>query len=270
MPTPESPATARRLRRRIGADRRFGFAVTTAAMAACLVLNACSQTRDGDSLARDIAADEAKALDEDLGYRNRVRDAEYIAATEVPKTAEGSGSTVRRQALSWSGRTAGNEQAIIDVQFVVTVDEQYPVSIGGQSNSAGRATRCYRYLLELARYASHQEIECPSATPAVPSAAPLPSLPADARERLTAALRSATSATLADAVRAAFPERHVTVDTITHEGRLVAAVGVPVERDCLLLVRAPGGAIESPGYEAVWLEPGEMGCTVGLYVSPPR
>ncbi|HEX5597235.1 MAG TPA: hypothetical protein VFX61_14650, partial [Micromonosporaceae bacterium] len=80
----------------------------------------------------------------------------------------------------------------------------------------------------------------------------------------------ATPDTLAGTVRAAFPEKHITVDTVTHKGALVAAVGVPAERDCILLVRTPSGAIESPGYDAVWLEPGELGCKTGLYVSPPR
>ncbi|MET8230378.1 hypothetical protein ABZS77_06845 [Micromonospora sp. NPDC005298] len=71
-------------------------------------------------------------------------------------------------------------------------------------------------------------------------------------------------------MRAAFPEQRVTVDTTTHEGVLVAAVGVPAERDCLLPIRTAGGAVESPGYDPTWLEPGETGCRTGLYTSPPR
>ncbi|WP_207922605.1 hypothetical protein [Micromonospora sp. KC606] len=128
-----------------------GVAVTVA----CLVLTGCSDYRDGDSLAWDIAATEAALLDDDLGYRNRVRDAEYIAATEISKEVEGGGSTDRREPLGWSGRTAGSEQAIIDVRFVVTVAEQSVVSFGDLGNSAGQATRCYRYLFELSRYTSY-------------------------------------------------------------------------------------------------------------------
>ncbi|WP_320068550.1 hypothetical protein [Micromonospora sp. RTGN7] len=214
---------------------------------------------------------EAELLDDNLGHRNRVRDAEYIAATEIPKAVEGGVSTVRREPLAWSGRTARSEQATIDVRFVVTVAERPGTSFGDLGNDAGQATRCYRYRLELYRYTSHQEIDCPPvAAPPAPTAAPIPRLPDDAKKRLTAALRTATPDTLEDSVRTAFPEKHIIVDTVTHEGALVAAVGVPAERDCLLMVRAPGGAIESPGYDAIWLEPGEMGCRTGLYVSPPR
>ncbi|TNH30636.1 hypothetical protein FHG89_06905 [Micromonospora orduensis] len=222
-------------------------------------------------MARDWAAAEAQRLDVDLEHRDRIRDAEYIAATGIPRAAGGDSSPVRIEALAWSGRTAPGEQAVIDVRIAVTVTEDHGSTFGDLGHSAGQATRCYRYRLELHRATSHQEIDCPAvATPPMPTAAPVPALPDDARARLTAALRTATPSTLAGAVRAAFPERHVTVDTATHEGALVAAVGVPAERDCLLMVRTAGGAIESPGYDPVWLEPGETGCGTGLYISPPR
>ncbi|WBB82222.1 hypothetical protein O7606_00140 [Micromonospora sp. WMMD882] len=245
--------------------------MTCVAVAACLVAGGCSAYREGDALARDMVVTAAAQLGKDLGHRNRVRTAEHVAATEILTDPDGLDSTVRREPLAWSGRTAGDEQATIDVRFVVTVDEQPPVSIGGRGHSAGQAARCYRYVLELYRYTSHQEIDCPSLVVArTPTASPIPRVPDDGRERLAAVLRAATPGTLAWAVRAAFPERHVTVDTVVHEGALVAAVGVPAERDCLLMVRTPGGAIESPGYDPIWLEPGETGCKTGLYVSPPR
>lgn len=229
----------------------------------------------GDALARDTAAAEAKQLNTELGHRNRVRDAGSIAAAEIVRkpedAASGGGATLRREALAWSGRTAGDERATVDVRFVVTVPERPPVSIGGASNSAGEATRCYRYEFELYRYTTYHEIDCPSgAAPPPPTAAPVPAVPADGQQRLTAVLRTATPDTLAGAVRAAFPQDWITVDTTVHEGALVAAVGVPAERDCLLLVRTPAGRIESPGYDRIWLEPGEIGCRTALYVAPPR
>ncbi len=229
----------------------------------------------GDALARDAAAAEAKQLNTELGHRNRVRDAGSIAAAEIVQQAQDAtsdaGATVRREALAWSGRTAGNERATVDVRFVVTVEERPPVSVGGASNTAGEATVCYRYEFQLYRYTTYREIDCPSgAAPPPPTAAPVPRVPEDGQKRLTAVLRTATPQTLAGAVRAAFPQGWITVDTTVHEGALVAAVGVPAERDCLLLVRTPAGKIESPGYDRIWLEPGETGCRTGLYVSPPR
>ena len=231
--------------------------------------------QSGDTLARDAAAVEAKQLNTELGHRNRVRDAGSIAAAEIVQETEdatsGGGAAVRREALAWAGRTAGDERATVDVRFVVTVPEQPAVSIGGASNTAGEAVRCYRYEFQLYRYTTYHEIGCPSgAAPPPPTAAPVPRLPEDGRKRLTAVLRDATPATLAAAVRAAFPQEWITVDTTVHEGALVAAVGVPAERDCLLLVRTPAGKIDSPGYDRIWLEPGETGCKTGLYVSPPR
>ncbi|MEU7711744.1 hypothetical protein AB0B03_07350 [Micromonospora chalcea] len=229
----------------------------------------------GDALARDTAAAEAKQLNTELGHRNRARDAGSIAAAEIvqePKNAaSGGGATVRREALAWSGRTAGDERATVDVRFVVTVPEQPPVSIGGASNSAGEATRCYRYEFELYRYTTYHEIDCPSGpAPSPPTAAPVPRVPEDGQKRLTAVLRTATPETLAGAVRAAFPQDWITVDTTARDGALVAAVGVPAERDCLLLVRTPAGKIEAPGYDRIWLEPGETGCRTALYLAPPR
>lgn len=231
--------------------------------------------QSGDALARDTAAVEAKQLNTELGHRNRARDAGSIAAAEIvqdPKdAASGGGTTVRREALAWSGRTAGDERATVDVRFVVTVPERPPVSIGGASNSAGEATRCYRYEFELYRYTTYKEIDCPSGpAPSPPTAAPVPRVPEDGQKRLTAVLRTATPETLASAVRAAFPQDWITVDTTARDGALVAAVGVPAERDCLLLVRTPAGKIESPGYDRIWLEPGEIGCRTALYLAPPR
>ncbi|MEU8085793.1 hypothetical protein AB0B57_19555 [Micromonospora sp. NPDC049101] len=259
-------------RRPSGTRRRLGSTpLVCAVLALCLVSTGCAEYGDGTSMARDHAAAEAKRLDEELGHRDWVRDAEYIAATEVLDPTEDGTSKVRREPLAWSGRTFGDERATIDVRFVVTVDEDPGGPFGNPGHSAGQATRCYRYLLKLGRNTSSEEIDCPSVRmPLVPVAKPYPAMPADARDRLAAALRTATPDTLAGAVRAAFPEKHVTVDTTTHENALVAVLSVPPERQCLLLVRTPGGAIEAPAYDPIWLAPGETGCNTGLYVSPPR
>lgn len=103
-----------------------------------------------------------------------------------------------------------------------------------------------------------------------PAASPVPRPPEDGRQQLTTALRTATPDTLATAVREAFPEPHITVDTVTHAGVPVAAVGVPAERDCLLLIRTPSGDIESPGFTKIWLEPDEPGCKTQAIAVTPR
>ncbi|WP_245716189.1 hypothetical protein [Micromonospora humi] len=246
-----------------------------AGVAVALTLTGCGDHR-GDVLAEDTATADAKHLNEALGDRSRPRDAASIAATEIPVEARPlaepeEGSTVRREVLAWSGRVFGDELATIDVRFVVSVPQRSARAFGDTGHTAGSATRCYRYELRLYRSTSYREIDCPSgAAPPPPSAAPVPKVPDDGRARLTAVLRTATPETLAGAVRAAFPQEWITVDTTTHEGALVAAVGVPAERDCLLLVRTPAGRIETPGYDREWLEPGETGCRTGLYVAPPR
>jgi hypothetical protein len=108
----------------------------------------------------------------------------------------------------------------IKARFVVTVAEQPATTFGVRGISAGQATRCYRYVLQLYRYTEHYEIDCPTSTaiPAPPTASPVPRMPDDARERLSAVLRTATLDTLAAAVRAAFPENYISIDTATHNG----------------------------------------------------
>ncbi|QLQ40501.2 hypothetical protein [Micromonospora robiginosa] len=260
--------------RRVSGRRARLRAAGVATMVA-LALTGCGEHR-GDVLAADAATADAKSLNEALGDRNRPRDAATIAATEIlgearPLAPPEEGSTVRREALAWSGRVSGDEHATIDVRFVASVPERSAGSFGDTGHSAGEATRCYRYELRMYRETSYREIDCPSgAAPPPPSAAPVPKVPDDGSARLTAVLRTATPQTLAGKVRAAFPQEWITVDTTTHEGALVAAVGVPAERDCLLLVRTPAGRIEAPGYDRVWLEPGEIGCRTALYTAPPR
>lgn len=95
-------------------------------------------------------------------------------------------------------------------------------------------------------------------------------LPGNAGDRLAAALRSASPQTLTAAVRAAFPQEGFAVDTVTAGGTLVAAVGVPAERDCIVMIRTPDGATKMVAFDREQLEPGETGCRTALYTSPVR
>jgi hypothetical protein len=225
------------------------------------VLTKATEVADGTAGALRETQDAADELNTDLGHRNRARTAEHIAATEIPAEmpvgrADG---PLRLTPVAWSGRVSGDEQATIDVRFELpSPDPAVP---------AGAA--CYRYTLEMYRYTTYRAVDCPEGAPPAPSPSPPPTLPPDANARLAAVLKKATPETLASVVRAAFPEG-VSVDTVTADGVLVAAVGIPAERDCVVVIRTPDGKTKDVGYDRIWLEPGEMGCRTGLYTSPPR
>ena len=49
----------------------------------------------------------------------------------------------------------------------------------------------------------------------------------------------------------------------------MVAVGIPAERECILVVRDDAGALSFPSYRPISLAPGETGCVTGLYTDPP-
>lgn len=234
-----------------------------------------TSTRDGDDVAREQIRHAAVEVQEFLGYVNRVRGAETFAAGILERrhrtAAAPNGDSLGIEPLAWSGRTFGDEFATIDVRFTATVTRRDSTGFGDRGSTAGSATMCYRYVLQLYRYTTREEIDCPIIVdPPIPVPEVIPALPVDARQRLETVLLAATPDSLATDVRAAFPDEFITVDTATHDGELVAAVGVPAERECLLAVRRTDGTIDYPGYDRVWLEPGELGCRTALYTAPPH
>lgn len=230
--------------------------------------------RVGDDVARDYIRTAASGVRADLGYINRMRNAETFAARILERDAPvwlPIRDSLQIEPVAWSGRTTGNEVATLDVRFTATVTWQSSGGFGARGNTAGSATACYRYLLQLYRDTGQEKIDCPDIDePPVPVAEVIPALPRDAKQRMEAVLLSAAADSLASDVRAAFPEDFIFVDTATHDGELVAAVGVPAERECLVAVRLVDGTIAYPGYDRIWLEPGEVGCKVALYTAPPR
>jgi hypothetical protein len=248
--------------------RLAGAATVAVALTGCLG-GLPSEPAPGQE-ARLVIESAAQQLGKKLGYRNRVRDAEYIAATEIPAVPHDD-TRVGVTPLAWSGQTTRAELATIDVRFTASALEPSVSPSGHRVDVLASATVCFRYTLQLYRDTSHQEIDCPAvATPPVPSASPVLVLPADAEERLSAALRTATAATLASVVRAAFPQDGITVDTIDSHGTLVAAVGVPAERDCIVMIRTPDGEMKRISFGRIQLEPGESGCHTTLYTNPVR
>jgi hypothetical protein len=262
---------------RIAAGARWVLVAAALVLVCCvgaLVVGDPFGDRDGDDVAADIADEEAAGLHTALD-RGTVRGtAEDIAATRiVPEHAldppPGQPATTITP-IAWAGETTPQEPAIIDVRIDVTVEEHQPGAFGDRYHSAGHATRCYRYEIDYYR-ADHHRIDCPKTTapPPKPTPSPVARLPRDAAARLTEVLAGAAPDTLATAVRAAFPDPGLTVDTATHDGTLVVAVGAPRERRCVLMIRTPAGKISSPGYDPVQLTPGELGCGTDLYLRPP-
>jgi hypothetical protein len=108
-------------------------------------------------------------------------------------------------------------------------------------------------------------------TPAAPPVSQRPALPHDAAERVERILAVASGDDLAELLDEEFPGEDFAIDAIeTSDGDLVAAVGVTPGTDCVLRVRASNGEITAPSYDRIWLEPGELGCSVELYTAPPR
>lgn len=234
------------------------------------LLAGCFGPADGNDMAWDRAGQLAEELADNYGYINRPGQAEWIAAEAPLPDTGGSYWESTIEFLDWSGQLAHpGDEVTLDLRFTVTVRDSGRDYFGDYRHTGGRAVRCFRLHLPLFGHATHEEIECPpGATARQPNRAP--GMPADARARIEAVLAEATPESLDDQMRAAFPEPHVTVSTTVHQGTLVVAVGVTRERACILVIRTPEGEIRYPGYDREWSQPGEQGCSTGLYTSRPQ
>lgn len=174
-------------------------------------------------------------------------------------------------ALAWSGQIGHESTATIDVRVHVEVEAHSSPSIGGRSNSAGEATVCYRLIWERYGEADRSEIPCPdTAAPPRPEPATRPELTDEDTARVAHILATAGGFEAIDAaLHDSFPEEYYLVDTDLWNGETVVAVGIPAERECILIVRDVAGELSYPPYRRVSLEPGETGCTTDLYTNPP-
>ena len=91
----------------------------------------------------------------------------------------------------------------------------------------------------------------------------------DAVDRLAATLANATPETLKADVLAAFPEDYLFIDTVVDSGRLIVAMRATDNSDCIVVMRDADGTVEQAGFDPIWAEPGETGCTTGLVTNPP-
>ena len=254
---------------------KFGRArwlgASAAMVVAVLAFTGCTTgERVADHRVNEIAARLADDLESPV---SRVRDAEWFAATYVTplNTPGGGGSTVRADTLAWSGSSGDEAGARIDVRIRVDQDQKNAVNVGDSSYEAGSATTCFRYeVFRRPDPVTRQVIDCP-ANPVIPTptAAPLPALPDDAKDVLAAVLATSSRASLQQDVRAAFPDDFITVETDVVGDELLAAVGVPGERQCIVGMRGADGGVEFAAFDPTWIEPGELGCSTRLVTSPP-
>lgn len=244
------------------------LAIVSVALAA---LSGCSTAPGtGDDVARDRANALALQLGFDLDGLREVRQAEYLAASAVTNHFQSvRGEHVTIEPLSWEGVTNVEPGAEIEVRYRVDVDAYDSNAIFGRRYQAGRATRCYRFLVYFNNM-EMGEVDCPDGpAPAPPKADPPPSLPADAREVLEATLLASSEQTLGGDVRAAFPNDGIAIETDASGGRLIAAISVPGQRDCIVGIREVDGTFNIGGFDPIWLEPGELGCSTRLVTDPP-
>ena len=247
----------------------FGWVV--AAVVVCALVFALLQwgldaLRDGDRVAYSRAGSSAEARAERLGYWNTDESAEEIAAYQLSSEA---GSSAVFTPFRWSGTSAEGGTALVDVRISIHVDGGSGFS--GPFHDSGDAERCYRFTVTAFTWTTIDEIDCPAGSPDVrgPSPEPRASLAADAEVVLAEVLARSSGELLRDEVRAAFPGESTTVDTVSVDGELVAAVGEPGVDDCLVMVRHATGVVERVSFRSVWAQPGELGCSVQLYTAPP-
>jgi len=174
-------------------------------------------------------------------------------------------------ALAWSGQIGHESTATIDVRIHVEVKARSSTAIGGRSNSAGEATVCSRLIWSRYEEAQRSEIPCPdTAAPPRPEPTARPELTEEDTARVAHILATTGELEAIDtALRDSFPEEYYRVDTELWNGETVVAVGIPAERECILIVRNLAGELSYPSYRRISLEPGETGCSTNLFTHPP-
>lgn len=213
-------------------------------------------------------------------FGGQVRTGEDLAASAVERSADSPGyESVRVEALDWSGRTGTVAGATVLLRVVAHVEARAGTAVFDADIPESDAVVCTRFVLGAGRdrHAVREEpVSCPDGVEArTPRPPREPEVPGDTEDRLVAVLGRADPATLEDDVERAFPGDDVTVSTGADRDdagrqRLVAAVGVPGGTDCVVVVRRGSEPPERVGgFPRVWLEPGEVGCSAALVLSPP-
>lgn len=225
---------------------------------------------DGDRLADRQGAETAREIAGDLepGYVEPV-DAENLAQ----RVEDGYRQVT---VLGWDGDSGTDDGAVIEVAIRTEVpgssSEWFDPGV-----SSGSSLTCWRFTVRAFQHdgeADHDEIGCPDDlddAPA-PDPTPLPSLDPEAEETVLRVLDGlgddATPEAAESALRAELAD-FVDVRVERGSGELVAAVGVLRSRDCIVGVSPDGEpAWRFSDFRRIQLEPGEGGCTPGLYLAP--
>lgn len=258
--------TSRRLRR----GRTAGAAVLLLVAAP---LGGCASPffTEGDELARRGAESVAERIGSHSDNTGEVTIEEMVTWWVPDSDVGDSPGRATVEALAWSGQIGHESEATIDLRIHVDVAAHSSPTIGGRSNSAGEATVCYRLVWPRYDEARRSEIPCPdTAAPPRPELPDRPELTSEDAARVAHILATTDElGAVQAALRDAFPEDYIRIDTDLWNGETVVAVGIPAERECILVVRDEAGGLTYPSYDRISLEPGEMGCATALYTSPP-
>jgi len=235
---------------------------------------------DGDLLAAGLSERVVAGIADDIepSY-DEPADAEAVVqrnAVQSPRLpTDVIGVTYDVLPVAWEGSSGDDAGARIDVAVTVDV-AQIDSVMGDPGRSQGDSTTCWRIVVRAPDpddVADHRRIDCPDPlVPGSPAPSPMPSLGPDDAETVLRVLDDlpdgASPSDAEAALRVAFPA----VDVVRAErsaDELVAAVGIVDARDCVVGVRPDGEAAQRfIGFDRILIEPGELGCVPGLYLSP--
>ena len=243
-----------------------------AVVGAC-ALTSCGET-SGEKAASRVADEAADQLRSTLSSLPYSFDAAHLSFNAIPDPDPLPGPMAEEkvdiEAISARGDKTDKDGALIEVRIHAEVRDNYGASFPTSTHGPGRATKCYRLTVKYSRV-DKDGISCPDGpVAALPTPTPAPKMPEDASALLTVAVRKTSASTVGADVRAAFPQKFITVDTIATEDKVIAAVGDPEHRDCIVAVRDSKGVHVYQGFDRDWLAPGETGCTTELITNPPR
>ena len=237
------------------------------------VLGGCSKSGD------DVASDKIDEVVDDFIGRMDVfltsnATGEHLAAIldnlEQRHQPTDDMSTLTVDPLSWKGESNDNGGAVVVARISASVPEYDSGAYFGEAYEAGSKVRCFRFVISTNGPFDVDGIDCPiEPVPSPPSLTPDVELPGDANQRMETVFASTSASTLAEDVKAAFPENDLFTEATVDGDQFIATVGTVGGDDCLAAVRDSTGKVTFPPIPREWILPGEMGCHTTLVTNPP-